>query len=102
MIVDAIIVGLMFYFTFPLLTGYCASQYGRSFGLWFGIGCALPIVSYIILFFLISWDEKTTPVDKLSRRERAESDKLVKGLVNEIDHSLNGELHEMKILKQRS
>lgn len=85
MIVDAIIVGLLFYFTFPLLTSYCAHQYGRSFALWFGIGCILPLVSFFILFVLISWDEKTTPRTKLSRREEAESEFLVKNLLQDIE-----------------
>ena len=90
MIVDAILVGLIFYFTFPLLTGYCAHQYGRSFGLWFAIGCLLPIISFFVLFLMILWDEKTTPNHKLNRRERVESDELVKGLVGEIEQT-NGD-----------
>ena len=85
MIVDAIIVGLLFYFTFPLLTGYCAYQYGRSFGIWFAVGCVLPVISFFILFFMISWDEKMTPKHKLSRRERAESEELVKELVKNLE-----------------
>lgn len=86
MIVDAIFVGLVFYFTFPLLAGYCARQYGRSFGIWFAIGCVLPIVSFLILVALIYWDEKTTPVRKLNRRERMESEILVNDLVQNINH----------------
>jgi len=84
MIVDAIFVGLIFYLTFPLLTGYCAFHYGRPFGVWFGIGCLLPVVSFIVLFFIISWDEKTTPKNKLSRRERAESEEIVKDLMDNL------------------
>ena len=83
MIVDAILAGLIFYLMFPLLTGYCASQYGRSFGRWFAFGCVLPIISFFILFSLISWNEKTTPQNKLTRREKAESEKLVADLVSE-------------------
>ena len=82
MIVDAILVGLIFYFTFPLLTGYCALQYGRSFWLWFVIGCFLPIVSFLLIFILIYFDEKTTPLHRLSRRERVESEKLVSALLS--------------------
>ncbi len=85
MIVDAIIVGLAFYFTFPLLTGYCAAQYGRSFKVWFGIGCALPIISFFILMVFIFWNEKTTPQHKLTRREKVESEELVKELVENLD-----------------
>jgi uncharacterized membrane protein YhaH (DUF805 family) len=38
----------------PLLTGYCAASYGRSFWLWFGLGWVLPILSFLILFTLIA------------------------------------------------
>ncbi|UOQ51977.1 hypothetical protein [Hymenobacter cellulosivorans] len=37
----------------PLTTGYCAYSYGRSFWLWFTLGCVLPIVSFFILFALL-------------------------------------------------
>lgn len=85
MIVDAILAGLVFYLMFPLLTGYCALQYGRSFGRWFGFGCIMPVVSFFILFLLIYWDEKSTPVYRLSRRERSASTHLV----NEVMDDLN-------------
>ena len=85
MIVDAILVGLIFYFTFPLLTGYCAKQYGRSFALWFAIGCVFPIVSFLLLFMLIYWDEKTTPPNELSKRENYESELLVRGVLKNVN-----------------
>ncbi|MDO7874380.1 hypothetical protein Q5H93_06520 [Hymenobacter sp. ASUV-10] len=31
----------------PLVTGYCAYSYGRSFWLWFVLGCGLPYISFI-------------------------------------------------------
>ncbi|MEM0940337.1 MAG: hypothetical protein AAF600_09300 [Bacteroidota bacterium] len=102
MIVDAIIVGLAFYFTFPLLNGYCASHYGRSFGVWFGIGCVLPIISFIILVVMISWDEKMTPKHKLSKRERVESEQLVKNLVNKLDRPILSKKPKKNPSKQRS
>ena len=37
----------------PLLTGYCAVNYGRSFWLWFTLGWVLPIVSFFLLVALI-------------------------------------------------
>lgn len=87
MIIDAIFVGLAFYFTFPLLSGYAAYQYGRSFKVWFMIGCVLPIISFIVLVVLIYWDEKTTPTHKLSRREQLESKQLVDELKEELSNS---------------
>lgn len=41
----------------PIMTGYCAASRGRSFWLWFALGWALPIVSFLLLFALIARDE---------------------------------------------
>ncbi|MEM6644020.1 MAG: hypothetical protein AAF616_13650 [Bacteroidota bacterium] len=87
MIVDAILVGLIFYFSFPLLTGYCAMEYGRSFWVWFSIGSFLPIISFFVLAFLIFWDEKTTPSHKLNRREKLTSAEMVSELMNEMNRT---------------
>ncbi len=86
MIIDAVFVGLAFYFTFPLLSGYVAYQYGRSFKTWFLIGCFLPIVSFFIVVSLILWDEKTTPSNKLSKREQLESAQMVEALKEELSY----------------
>ena len=102
MIVDAILVGLIFYFTFPLLTGYCALQYGRSFWLWFAIGCFLPIISFLFIFTLIYLDEKMTPSNRLSRREDMESEKLVKELVSDLDKKEALEVKINRILQKKS
>ena len=40
--------------TLPLLTGYCAASYGRSFWLWFTLGWMLPILSFLVLFALLA------------------------------------------------
>jgi Trk-type K+ transport system membrane component len=37
----------------PLTTGYCAYSWGRSFWLWFALGCVFPIVSFFVLFALL-------------------------------------------------
>ena len=42
------------YSVLPLLTGYCAASYGRSFRLWFVLGWVLPILSFLVLFALIA------------------------------------------------
>ena len=39
-------------FSCPLLSGLMARQFGRSFWGWFLIGCILPFIANIILFFL--------------------------------------------------
>ena len=102
MIVDAILAGLVFYLMFPLLTGYCAGQYGRSFGIWFAFGCILPIISFFILFLLISWNEKTTPRTKLTRREKLVSNKLVEELVDSFKDKEEREKEEIKKLLEQS
>jgi hypothetical protein len=39
-------------FSPPLLSALMARQFGRSFRRWFFIGCILPFIANIILFFL--------------------------------------------------
>jgi hypothetical protein len=39
-------------FSPPLLSALMARQFGRSFWTWFFIGCILPFIANIILFFL--------------------------------------------------
>lgn len=41
----------------PILTGYCAHSHGRSFWLWFLLGFALPIISFLLLLALVAHDE---------------------------------------------
>ncbi|MBW3128169.1 hypothetical protein [Hymenobacter profundi] len=54
MLVDLLLGGLCAIMFLPLTTGYCAYSYGRSFWLWFALGCFLPIVSFFVLFALIA------------------------------------------------
>lgn len=53
MFVDLVVAGMFAMLLVPLITGYCAYSYGRSFWLWFALGLVLPIVSYFVLFALI-------------------------------------------------
>ena len=41
----------------PIMTGYCASSYGRSFWLWFALGWLLPVASFFLLFALIAREQ---------------------------------------------
>lgn len=41
----------------PILTGYCAASHGRSFWLWFALGWALPIVSFLLLLALVAREQ---------------------------------------------
>ncbi len=45
----------------PLISGYYAVTHGRSFWLWFFIGCILPIFSYFLLLIL---PDKTHPLER--------------------------------------
>ncbi|MEM6525861.1 MAG: hypothetical protein AAF693_18825 [Bacteroidota bacterium] len=84
MLVDIVLAVAAFYFSIPLIAGYFAYSYGRSFWLWFTISTFLPIVTHFILFTLVYMDERVTAKDKLNRRERAESDRLVKDLIESV------------------
>lgn len=58
MLVDLLLGGICALMWLPLVTGYCAQSYGRSFWLWFALGCCFPIVSFFVLFGLIYRDER--------------------------------------------
>lgn len=47
-------------FAVPLLTGFCAISYSRSFWLWFVLAMVLPFLSWFLLIYLIHQDEKAT------------------------------------------
>ncbi|MEO0330363.1 MAG: hypothetical protein AAF223_01580 [Bacteroidota bacterium] len=52
MLLDIALFGLAFLFAIPAITGYFAYSHGRSFWLWFVLGCFLPFISNIILAIL--------------------------------------------------
>jgi len=50
-----LVLGLVCAMSFlPLITGYCAYSYGRSFWVWFALGWVLPLLSFFVLFALIA------------------------------------------------
>ncbi|MEM9339024.1 MAG: hypothetical protein AAGA66_09870 [Bacteroidota bacterium] len=83
MIIDFILVALAFYFSIPLIAGYFAKSYGRSFWVWFTISTFLPIITHFILFFLVYSDERILAKNRLTKREKKESNKLIRELVSE-------------------
>lgn len=95
MLIDIVLAAVAFYFSIPLIAGYFAYSYGRSFWLWFIIGTFLPVITHLVLFAVVYLDEKATAKDKLNRRERVESERLVKDLIGSM--SKRGE--KEKILK---
>ena len=81
MLVDIVLAVIAFYFMIPLVAGYFAYCYGRSFWVWFIISTFLPVITHFILIALVYYDELATSEDKLNRRERAESERMVKELM---------------------
>ncbi|RDV14338.1 hypothetical protein DXT99_14520 [Pontibacter diazotrophicus] len=54
-----IIIGLLaIVFALPLLTGYLAYKYKRSFWLWFVLAMVLPFISWFLLVILTWRDER--------------------------------------------
>ena len=51
------------FFCVPLITAFFARSLGRPFWRWFGIGCILPFVSVIILWFLPEVKEEDRAAD---------------------------------------
>ena len=81
MLVDIVLAVIVFYFMIPTVAGYFAHCYGRSFWLWFTISTFLPIITHFILIALVYHDEWNTSKDQLNRREKAESERLLKELL---------------------
>jgi hypothetical protein len=52
MLIDFVLFWLVFLLMIPIISGYFAYTHGRSFWLWFFIGCILPVFSYFILLLL--------------------------------------------------
>ncbi len=84
MLVDIVLAALAFYLSIPLVAGYFAHCYGRSFWMWFLIGCFLPVIAHFVLIALVYYDELKTGPYKLSRREEAEAERLVNELVSSL------------------
>ena len=54
-----VIIGLLWPLLFmPTVTGYMATSHGRSFWRWFGIGCALPYLSLLLITYVVYRDQR--------------------------------------------
>ena len=60
MVIDILLFMVAAVLAVPAICGYYAFTRGRSFWLWFFIGCILPVFSYFILIML---PDKTDPAD---------------------------------------
>ncbi len=81
MLVDIVLAAIAFYLSIPLIAGYFAHCYGRSFWTWFIIGCFVPVIAHFVLIGLVYYDELKTGPYKLTRREEAEAERLVRDLI---------------------
>ncbi|QIX60034.1 hypothetical protein FY528_02060 [Hymenobacter lutimineralis] len=70
MFVDLLLAMLFSVVILPLTTGYCAYSHGRSFWLWFFLGCFLPIVSFFVLCALV-YRQHADPGQRLVEEARA-------------------------------
>lgn len=52
MLIDIAVLMLAFLLSIPAITGYFAYSYGKSFWVWFAIGCFFPVIAQVILAFL--------------------------------------------------
>ena len=52
MLVDIAFLLLAFLLSIPAITGYFAHCYGKSFWVWFAIGCFFPVVAQVALALL--------------------------------------------------
>ncbi|MCR9254179.1 MAG: hypothetical protein NXI20_27450 [bacterium] len=73
---------IAFYLAIPLVAGYTAHAYGRSFWKWFLFTCAVPAVSYLALYIVLRRDLKRNKLKSLLTQEEIDyMDKEVKTLV---------------------
>ncbi|UOQ52048.1 hypothetical protein [Hymenobacter cellulosivorans] len=69
MLIDLLLAALSVLIFVPLVTGYCAYSYGRSFALWCGLGVVLPGVSFVVLTVLL-YRKEMTPGERLVREAK--------------------------------
>ncbi|WP_133256929.1 hypothetical protein [Hymenobacter edaphi] len=69
MLFDLMVGALCALLWLPLVTGYCAYSYERSFWLWFALGLTLPGLSFVVLLALL-WREQRSPGYRLLQEAR--------------------------------
>lgn len=78
MLLDFLLLGLAFLFAIPAVTGYFAYSHGRSFWLWFLIGCFLPIIANFIIAYLCRKEAIKARKRKLADLSRYEDESMAK------------------------
>jgi len=76
MLIDFLLLGLAFLFAIPAITGYFAYSHGRSFWLWFTIGCLLPVIANFIIAYLCRKEALKAQRRKLADLSRYEDESM--------------------------
>lgn len=85
MLLDFVLLGLAFLFAIPAVTGYFAYSHGRSFWMWFLIGCFLPIIANFIIAYICRREAikaRKRKLADLSRYEDESMGKYIKELIS--------------------
>ena len=76
MLIDFALLGLVFILAIPAVTAYFAYSHGRSFWLWFSIGCVLPILANFIVAYLCRKEAIKAKRRKLAELSRYEDEMM--------------------------
>lgn len=95
MLLDFLLFGLAFLFAIPAITGYFAYSHGRSFWLWFTIGCFLPIIANFIIAYLCRKEAIKAERRKLADLSRYEDESMGK-YIKELFSSISSKSRKVK------
>jgi len=95
MLLDFLLFGLAFLFAIPAITGYFAHSHGRSFWLWFMIGCFLPIIANFIIAYICRKEAIKAEKRKLSDLSRYEDESMEK-YIKELFSSISSNSRKVK------
>lgn len=92
MLIDIALLMLAFLLSIPIITGYFAHCYGRSFWGWFAAGCFLPVVAQVILAIVCYRDsqkEQRRPSVFISRYEEEQMHRRINEVLHQISERKN-------------
>jgi len=78
MLIDFALLGLVFILAIPAVTAYFAYSHGRSFWLWFIIGCFFPIIANFIIAYLCRKEAIKAKRRKLAELSRYEDEMMAR------------------------
>jgi hypothetical protein len=92
MLLDIALLLLVFLLSIPVITGYFAYCYDRSFWGWFIIACFLPVVAQVLLALLCyrkAQRERYRPSSFISRYEDEQMHLRIDEVLNSAPHRRN-------------